>query len=38
LTFAEKIESVLVQVIEKTVTKEINRIKNILLDETSGDV
>jgi hypothetical protein len=36
--FAEKIESVLVQVIEKTVTKEINRIKNILLDETSGDV
>jgi hypothetical protein len=36
--FAEKIESVLVQVIEKTVIKEINRIKNILLDETSGDV
>jgi len=36
--FAEKIESVLVQVIEKTVTKEINKIKNILLDETSGDV
>ena len=36
--FSEKIESVLVQVIEKTVTKEINRIKNILLDETSGDV
>ncbi len=36
--FTEKIESVLVQVIEQTVTKEINRIKNILLDETSGDV
>ncbi len=36
--FAEKIEGVLVQVIEKTVTKEINRLKNILLDETSGDV
>jgi hypothetical protein len=36
--FAEKIESVLVQIIEKTVTKEINRIKNILLDETSSDV
>jgi hypothetical protein len=36
--FAEKIESVLVQVIEKSVTKEINRIKNILLDESSTDV
>jgi hypothetical protein len=36
--FAEKIEGILIEVIERTVTKEINRIKNILLDETSGDV
>ncbi len=36
--FAEKIENILVEAIERTVKKEINRIKNILLDESSGDV
>ena len=34
--FYDKIDRVLVEVIEKTVTKEIERLKNILLEEASG--
>lgn len=35
--FYDKIDRVLVEVIEKTVTKEIDRLKSILLEEASGN-
>ena len=35
--FYEKIDGILVEVIEKTVTRELERLKSILLEEAAGD-